>query len=376
MTATAAAPEPTILRHLPPSDLVALSAATPPCVSMFLPTHRHAPDTDEDRTRLRRMAAAARASLEELRLRDDEVLAILEPAARLLDRPKAVGRHEHGLALLLSVDRGHVFHLPYEVPELSIVGERFHLHPLAPSLADQHVLLLTLTQHAARLFRIDRWSATELAVDDLPDGMDGAVGEQGRQAPNQLRRAPAASGRGGFFHGHGGTKDTGTAQRRRYLTAVERAIRPRVDRARLPLLVAGVRSLATEFRSRCPDAIIGTIDGNPDQMPADELHRAAWAAAAPWLASPRRAAIERFDDLAGTGLTADDPDALAGYTSEGRVETLFLVAAKDLASAADPQLLATLDDALLATLRQGGAVHIVEPGELREGTVAAAILRY
>lgn len=375
MTATAAAPEPTILRHLPPSDLVALAAATPPCLSMFLPTHRHAPDTDEDRTRLRRMVAAGRATLEELRLRDDEVAAILEPASRLLDRPKAVGRHEHGLALLLSVDRAHVLHLPYEVPELSIVGERFHLHPLAPSLVDQHVLLLTLTQHAARLFEIDRWSATELAVDDMPDGMDSAIGEQGRQTPNQLRRAPAASGRAGFFHGHGGTKDAGAAQRRRYLTAVERAIRPLMDRKRLPLLVAGVRSLTSEFRARGPEAVIGTIDGNPDQMTADDLHGAAWAASVTWLASPRRAAIERFDDLAGTGLTAEDPDALVGFASEGRVDTLFLLDARDLADA-DPQLLATLDDALLATLRHGGTVHVVEPGELREGTVAAATLRY
>jgi len=376
MTASAPA-APTFVHHLPPAELVALtSGVSPPCLSLYLPTHRRAPETPQDRTRLRRLLTEGRAALEEVGLRRSEVDQVVAPATSILEDPLFWQRQGEGLALLLSIDRSHVLQLPFAAPELSIVGERFHIHPLAGLLTDDHVLLLTLTQQQVRLFDVGRWSATEIEVPDLPAGVDDTLPDHDRQVPLQLHRAPAGSTDAAFFHGHGGAKDAAADQRRRYLRAVEHALRPRLARRNGPLVLAGVRSLVTEFRSLTSHrTVLGAIDGNPDPTPIEQLREATWEIAEPWFAGRRQAALERYEELAGTGLTAGDPEAIMDAALEGRVDTLLLPAAIHLADT-EPAMLAMVDDALLHTLRNGGTVYVLPADATGDDTNGAAILRY
>jgi hypothetical protein len=107
-------------------DLVAQSH--PPCVSLYLPTHRRAPTSREDALGLRRLLDDARTDLREIGLRSAEIDDLLGPASSLLADRVFWGQRLDGLAILLAADRWQCLRLPFPVPELVTVGERFSIH--------------------------------------------------------------------------------------------------------------------------------------------------------------------------------------------------------------------------------------------------------
>ncbi len=373
MTATV----PTTVHHLRPDELGTLTAGvSPPCLSLYLPTHRITSEAAQDRTRLRTLVTKARSALEEVGLRGAELDEMLRPATELLDDPLFWQRQEDGLALLLSVDRSHRFQLPYRVPELVIVGERFHVHPLVELLEDHRALLITLSQQRVRLFEFGRWSIREVEVPGLPDGIEDTIPDRDRQTPLQVRHAAAGSSDAGFFHGHGGAKDAAEDRRRRYLLEVDRVLQPVLKRRNDPVVLAGVRNLAAEFRavSTCR-SVIGELPGNPDTAHADRLRSAAWEVVSPWFAKERREALERFEHLSGTRRAETDPEVLADAAMEGRIDVLFVRSAVEVRDA-DPTTLSMIDDAVVHTLRHGGAVYVLSEVERTGHPDGGAILRY
>jgi hypothetical protein len=373
MTATV----PTVVHHLRPDELGTLTAGvSPPCLSLYLPTHRITTEAAQDRTRLRTLVAKARSELEEVGLRGAELDGMLRPATELLDDPLFWQRQEDGLALLLSVDRSHLFQLPYPVPELAIVGERFHLHPLVELLQDHRALLITLSQQLVRLFEVSRWSIREVEIPGVPEGIADTLRERDRQTPLQVRHATAGSTDASFFHGHGGAKDTAEDRRRRYLLEVDRVLQPILKRREDPVVLAGVRELAAEFRalSTCR-SVVGEVPGNPDSAHPDRLRDAAWEVVAPWFARQPREALERFEHLTGTRRAETDPEALADAAMEGRIDVLFVRSALEMRDE-DPTTLSLIDDAVVHTLRHGGAVYVLTEEERTSHPDGGAILRY
>ena len=373
MTATV----PTIVQHLHPDELDTLTVGvSPPCLSLYLPTHRISTEAAQDHTRLRTLVTKARSGLEEVGLRGAELDGMLRPATELLNDPLFWQRQEEGLALLLSVDRSHRFKLPYPVPELAIVGERFHLHPLVELLQDHRALLITLSQQRVRLFEFSRWSIREVEIPGVPEGIADTLPERDRQTPLQVRHAASGSTDAGFFHGHGGAKDTAEDRRRRYLLKVDRALQPILKRCGDPVVLAGVRELVAEFRalSTCR-SVVGELPGNPDSVHPDRLRDAAWEVVAPWFARQPREALERFEQLTGAGRAETDPEAMAAAAMEGRIDVLFVRSALEMRDE-DLPTLSLIDDAVVHTLRHGGAVYVLAEAERSSHPDGGAILRY
>ena len=67
-----------------------------------------------------------------------------------------------------------------------------------------------------------------------------------------------------------------------------------------------------------------TVDHNPDELSAEELHEAAWSIVAERFAQSKHSAVERFGELRGTGQTSVDPAEIETAAGQGRVESLFL----------------------------------------------------
>ena len=356
---------------------VVLSEATPPCVSIYLPTHRHDPGIDQDRMRLRALLGEADASLDEVGLRRSERDTLLEPATRLLGDPLAWQHQDQGLAIFLATERSHRYQLPIAVPELIVVGERFHIHPLVELFAEErHVLVLALSQRQARLFDATRWSVDELSVPTLPQGVDAAMPERDWQESLQLRRSTAGPGDAAFFHGHGGVKDAADDRRERYVRALERALRPVLARRDDPLVIAGTQPLVAEFRAQTSyPHIVGELPGAIDRTAPSELRDAAWKLLEPQAIEARGAALNRYAQVAGTGRTSADPVAIAHAATQGRVELLLVSPATEHADH-DQAVLSHIDDAILHTLRHGGGVQTIPAQEAERLALPAALLRY
>jgi hypothetical protein len=362
-----------------PDELQALLAEVePPCVSLYLPTHRFGREAaTEDPLRLRALLAEARAALEVLDLPRGATDRLLAPAHALLDDQAFWREQGDGLAILLTDGRLHRFCLPIEVPELAVVGERFHIHPLVELLADHHVLVLALSLHEPRLLAAGRWSVRPVTVPGLPHGIDEALPYDERE--ESLQYHGVGAGGGGptpLFHGHGGAKDATAARRRRYLQAIDRVLVPAVRRDHVPLVVAGVGSLVAEFAALTshPQTLPVAL-GNPDRLRDVDLQVAAWEATAQLRQRARRAALDRFSALAGTGRTVHAPEAVAAAATQGRVETLLVPPATELPSD-EPAAIQLVDEAIRATLRHRGQVHVVPGHAGLDPELPAAIVRY
>lgn len=354
-----------------------LATLSPPCVSIYLPTGPVVSGPDQAPIRLRGHLAEARRDLEEIGLRRAERDELLAPLTVLLDDTRFWQYQADGLAAFATAGWSRHLRVPIPLPDLVVVGERFHLHPLAELMtADEPFLLLSCSQQRTRLFRGNRWSLEEVPVPAIPQGVDDVAPEHAQQPALQLRRSAAGSSNAAFFHGHGGLKDAAPAQRERYLHAVERSLRPVLAGHQEPLVLAGPQPLIAEFRGllRYPYVDV-VVDHHTDHLPLEELHDVAWNALEPQRARDRQLVMDRFGGEAGTGRTVAGADPVAAAAAEGRVEVLLVPPAVELADR-EQAMLALIDDALVHTLRHGGEIVVLPGDAAARVPLPAALLRY
>jgi hypothetical protein len=134
-----------------------------------------------------------------------------------------------------------------------------------------------------------------------------------------------------------------------------------------------------------------SINGNPEEMSAEELHSQAWDLVAPRFQRERHEQTEQYQQLAGSGsdLASDQLEIIVPAAHHGRVATVFIrkgthrwgsfdpttneIHLHDSAEAGDMDL---LDLVAVQTFLQQGRVYFLESGELPEAAPVSAIFRY
>ena len=140
----------------------------PPCLSLYQPTHRHYPDTQQNPIRFKNLVRVLETSLRE-KYANKDIRALLEPFHTLAGDSAFWTHQRDGLAVLGTSSLFRVYRLQRPVPELAIVADSFHTKPLLRILqsADRfHVLALSRAQ--MRLFEGNRDSVDEV---ELADGV-------------------------------------------------------------------------------------------------------------------------------------------------------------------------------------------------------------
>lgn len=98
----------------------------PPCISLYLPTHRHHPDNQQDSIRYRNVLAAIESSLQQKQMYATREVEPLLAKFQALARDDRFWNHRtDALAILGSPDTFQVFELQRTVPELLVVADRF-----------------------------------------------------------------------------------------------------------------------------------------------------------------------------------------------------------------------------------------------------------
>jgi hypothetical protein len=180
---------------------------------------------------------------------------------------------------------------------------------------------------------------------------------------------------------------------RKYFRRVDEALRGVLTAERAPLILAAVDYLHPIYRDANTYAHLYEkgVEGNPDELSAEELHRKAWELVAPTFQKPQEEAASRYLALRGreSPQASDDIAAIVAAAHHGRVETLFVavgvqrwgaydatsakVTAHDARKPRDADL---LDLAAVETLTKDGTVYVVPPAGVPGKGEAAAILRY
>jgi hypothetical protein len=371
-----------------------VESAQAPCVSVYLPTHRLPKENQQDRTRLKNLLRQAQESLQAYGLRPAEAEALLEPATRLLEAiPFWKGKRD-GLALFISSGGFLHYRLPTRFEPLVVVAHRFHVKPLLAFLGGNEFFVLALSQNAVKLFEGSRFGLSDI---DEPEGVPKSLADALKydELEKQLQFQTGTGVVGGkgeraaMFHGQDLADNKERIQR--YFRQIDQGLRDLLREAQAPLVLAGVEYLLPIYRevNTYQYLLNGGITGNPEGVNLEDLHRQAWAQVEPYFKREQEQAAARYRQLAGTGKTSNNPREIVPGAYHGRVEFLFVAVGRqqwgdydpgdnrvDLHAAPQAGSFDLLDLAATQTLLHGGAVYAVEPAEVPDQALLAAVFRF
>jgi len=379
-------------------DLLADRAG--PCVSIYMPTARRFPETQQDVVRFRNLLRTAENSLGNL-LDEQALTALLEPLHELAVNDRFWTHTLDGLAVLRAADLYKVYKLQRTVPERAIVADSFHTKPLLRIMqsADRFELL-ALTREQVKLYHGNRDSLDEIELNPgVPRTLQDALGHELTEAYSgaaTVGKAGRDPSHGNVSFGIGNRKDELDKDTERFFRVIDRAIMDyHSKRSGLPLVLAALPEHHATFReiSHNPHLLAESIAGNPEAASLDELREKAWQ-----VVQPRYLArLQGFMDEYGAALPRDHASAdlnnVAMAALGGRVRTLLVdddrvvpgrvdretgqMTLGDADDAEkDPHMDDVLDDLAELTLRMGGDVVMVPHDRMPSNTGVAAIYRF
>jgi hypothetical protein len=352
-------------------------------------------ETRQNPIMLKNLLRQARDQLARLDVSEVEAEGLLSPAVDLIEHHDFWQNQAPGLALYLSDAGMRAVRLPVAVPELAVAGAGFHILPLLPlQQQDAVFLILTLTAEAAHLWQATRFAMTAADVPGLPASIE---------SPDEAPDHEASLQSHGYGRPNTGGKNMPKTQvygdspedwRKGRLVEYARRISSALSThlARDPhriVLVADAEIGGNVLKDESLATLIaGFVEVNPAALDEGAIHAAAAAAMKPIHDQIRDAALGRLDALIGRGdaTACTDPEHLNAAARDGRVEQLFVAEHQGLsglsdtrtgpAEGIDPAIRNDQERAAQSTLRNGGAIWVVPPDRLPEGTRMAAVLRY
>jgi len=374
-----------------PSVLLAVHA--PPCLSLYQPTHRHHPESQQDSIRFRNLVKGIETSLrQKYATRDTRPL--LAPFHALADNREFWNHTFDGLAVLATSEMFKVYRLQRSVAELGVVADSFHIKPLIRILqsADRYQIL-GLTRRNVRLYEGNRDVVDEIDLaSEIPRTSDDALARD-PDAPERRNRVygPALPG-ATTSHGTAVKEDGLASDTERFFRTIDRAVLEHHSRPTgMPLLLAALPEHHHLFRamSRNPFLAGEAIDTNPDALSLDALRERAWQLMLPHYLRRLGGLIERFGSAKPNGLGEEDLAQIAAAAAAGRVATVLIEADREIPGHFDPATGAItfdgldspetddlLDDIGVCVLKTAGEVVIVPAERMPTQTGIAAIYRY
>jgi hypothetical protein len=370
-----------------------LEAHEPPCLSLYLPTHRRHPENAQDPIRYRNLVRQLEESLRN-GYDGGTVEALLGRYRALGDDGRFWNHTWDGLAVLGAGEMFRVIKLQRPVKELAVAARTFHLKPLLRQRqATGRFQVLSLSRGAVRLFEGDRdqLDEVELAA-GVPRTIAEALGEEHTE-PHLTVTSHGGTAQGSQMrHGHGSRQDESEIDEERFFRVVDRAILEQHSRATgLPVILASLAQYHTPFRrlSHNPMLVETSIAGDAGALTAEQLRQRAWAILEPEYRARLQRLAEAFGEAKAKGRGSDDIREVARAAAEGRVETLLVeedrrvpghlepvtgsIASGDLA---DPHVDDVLDDLAEIVLRKSGRVVVAPAAEMPVATGLAATYRF
>ncbi|WP_153392587.1 baeRF3 domain-containing protein [Ornithinicoccus halotolerans] len=358
-------------------------------VSMYLPTHRAGRETEGDRLRLKSLLNALEHTLVEQGVGNDEVHHLLAPAWELHGDGMFWRYNAEGLALFLREGEAvRTARLPFPVPELVTVGERYVISPALPALGDEHFLTLTLSHKRTRLLRGNQAGLEQLEAPNMPGRFED-VFDQDHPRSDAIGR-PVSAGRAGpsVYYGTGGPDGTEKKQEMaEFFREVDNGAFEVLRARHEPLVLAGLPEWVAAYRevSRYPHIARLALERNPDELDEQGLHELLWPLVRERVARDDEQQVERLRERLGTGRGSTDLPEVLRAAREGRVDTL-LVAREACWSGhgegnSEPVVLLDgsdpceqVEEAVSGTLVTSGQVRVID--QLPDEALVAAVLRY
>ena len=383
-----------VLTHASLRQLV--EAGSPPCVSIYMPTHRTGRDLLQDPARLRDLLKDAHRQLEHLGLKSAKIDKILGEGRRMVEDEPFWQGSDQGLALFLSDGFFAHYRLPIEVDDFVYVNQHFYVRPLAPLLTDHLYYVLAVSLKAVRLIECHEHYCRVLSLPpDVATSIEQAILGEDEHQTHTLRHGGDASNvqsGGGAWHGQAQEiQQKEHEDTMFFLRQLDEGVRRVLKDQDSPVVLAGVDSLvpfyrkASSLRNLHPDAILGS----PDHVASEDLADKARQILAPLWHKQLNQLQERYGAARGQGIAGAAVEEILPAAAEGRVDTLFVPQGVSVWGQIDPASGRVLvhgepepgdedliDTATAKTLLTSGRVVALLPEQIPGNRELAAIYRY
>ena len=346
-----------------------------PCLTITLPTHRTAPDNQQDPIRLKNLISeATNRLLADFSKRElDPLLARLDKLVNDIDFRYTLD----GLALFVSVDFGRSFKLPFSVPERVIIDHTFVTRDLVFALnRSVRYWVLVLSEQPTRLYEGARDVLVEISNKDFPMTHQGPGGAANLPGGPGVRRSAVRD-----------------EYDRKFFRGVDEALGRVLAGDPLPVILVGVDRNLAFFReiSAYTAHFAGALTGSHDKTSAYELGQLVWPLMQDHKREARQQALEQLGNAISAQKVASTLGEVWRMAAEGRGDLLLVEedyhtpgrvdeSGMHLTIESDPTPLDVLDDAvddvIEMVLAKGGRVVFVEDGALEKHQRIALILRF
>lgn len=364
------------------------------CISIFMPTHRTAAETQTDTIRFKNLVRETQETLIDMGVKNVDAQNYIDPLQGLL-RDRAFWEYQSdGLVVFLSGRLFRHYRLPVGFRELLVVADRFHVKPLLPLVGgDVRFYVLAISQNQVRLLECSRYSARELDLGPVPKSLPQALkyDDPERQLQFHTGTSTGTGKRPALFHGHGVGIDDKKDDILRYFRHIDQGLRKLLQGKKAPLVLAGVDYLFPIYReaNSYGNLFDEGIAGNPERMSGDELHSEAWRIVEPYFQKAQSDAVARYDQFRGTDRVTNDLEQVIPAAYHGRVQVLFVAIGVqqwgrfdpqknlvEIREKPEPQDIDLLDFAAVQALTKGSTVFALPPEQVPNGALLAALLRY
>jgi hypothetical protein len=258
---------------------------------------------------------------------------------------------------------------------------------------DGEFFILALSRSSARLYIGSRFSIREVEAEGIQKAINDLQEQDTPQKQLQFHTGTPArpSKRPAMYHGHGAGKDTNKDSILKFFRIVNACVHEALKNNKSPLVLIGVEYLLPIYKevNTYPHLIQKWLTGNPESLSEEELHRQAWELVKPQLTKIQLDKISLYEETAGTEKTSNDIKEIVPAACFGRIDTLFVAAGlqqwggfdrensyvtlyHDAMSGSED----LLDFAAIQTILHGGRVYVVDPDEVPDSGLAAAVFRY
>jgi hypothetical protein len=372
-----------------------LSVNQPPCLSLYMTTHRSHPENLQDPIRFQNLVKQLEDSLLE-QYSAIEVKKFLEPYITLNNNSEFWEHTLDGLAVLGSTEIFKVIRLPVVVQELAVVADSFHTKPLRQYLQSvdrYHVLGLSL--HEIRLFEGNRHSLVEVDLpSDFPRNITEALGDELTGKHTTVASYGGTSGESSdMHHGHGSKKDEVDKDAEKFFRVIAGTIYENYSKPTgWPLILAALPEHHSLFQklSKNPLLLQKGINVNPASISIDKLVKLAWEVIEPDYLHKLKDLVKKFEQAKANNSGSDNVKEIVEAAEAGRVDTILIekdrVIAERLrnkntgtfkqADLTQPKLDDLLDDIGELVTKMGGKVMFIPSEKMPAKTGIAALYRY
>lgn len=366
-----------------------------PCLSLYQPTFRAFPDSQQNPIKYRNLLKQLKTALEH-KHRGGDFAALLEPFERLAENVEFWGHPQDGIAVFGAPGFFHVEKVQRPVPEFVVVNEHLCVKPLIRVFqSDDTYQILALDRKEIKLYQGNRYVLDEVVLaPSVPRTIDAALGPD-VHLQGVERQAPFAAKRGGraasAHHGHGSKRDEVGLDIERFFRVVDRAVTEAHSKpSQFPLILAALSEYHTPFRDISHNACLleEGIHTNPDAMTREQLREQAWRVMEPRYHARFQQILDMYHAARARTQATDELTHAVEFATDGRVGTLIIEfdrripghiegrMARHAVVRDEPGTGDILDDLAERVLKTGGQVIVAPRGNMPTQTGLAAIFRY